>query len=70
MISIVNKYMTVEGSITKNLQGQSVFRDEIKAKIKQEYDAVMKAKNAVDFRNEAEKKTTKELEKQQKVLQT
>lgn len=69
LISIVNKYVTVEGAITKNLQGQSVFRDEIKAKIEQEYTAAMKAKNAVDARNESEKERTKELEKQQKVLQ-
>lgn len=66
LISIVNKYITVEGAITKNLQGQSVFRDEIKAKIEQEYTAVMKAKNATDARNEAEKKITKEKERQAK----
>lgn len=69
MIELAKKYLAVEGAIVENAQGQKVLRDDLKNMLKAEYDAIMKAKGAVDSRNEAEKERTKELEKQQKVLQ-
>ena len=69
MIDLAKKYLAVEGAIVENAQGQRVLRDDLKKMLKAEYDAIMKAKGAVDSRNEAEKERTKELEKQQKVLQ-
>lgn len=69
MIELAKKYLAVEGAIVENAQGQRVLRDDLKKMLKAEYDAIMKAKGAVDSRNEAEKERTKELEKQQKVLQ-
>ncbi|OTG78812.1 hypothetical protein B9T23_01715 [Acinetobacter terrae] len=69
MIDLAKKYLAVDGAIVENAQGQKVLRDDLKKMLKAEYDAIMKAKGAVDSRNEAEKERTKELEKQQKVLQ-
>lgn len=69
MIDLAKKYLAVEDAIVENAQGQRVLRDDLKKMLKAEYDAIMKAKGAVDSRNEAEKERTKELEKQQKVLQ-
>ena len=69
MIELAKKYLNVEGAIVKDAQGQKVLRDDLKKALQAEYQAIMKAKNAVDARNESEKERTKELEKQQKVLQ-
>lgn len=67
LIAIINKYIQLDGAITKNAKGQSVFRDEIKKKINEEYAARMKEISALDTRNEKERERTKELEKQAKL---
>lgn len=69
MIELAKKYLAVEGAIVKNEEGKQVLRADLQKMLKAEYDAIMRAKGAVDSRNEAEKERTKELEKQQKVLQ-
>ncbi|WP_298146328.1 tape measure protein [uncultured Acinetobacter sp.] len=67
LAAIINKYIQLDGAITKNAKGQSVFRDEIKKKINEEYAARMKEIGALDTRNEKERERTKELEKQAKL---
>ncbi|MCO8044992.1 tape measure protein [Acinetobacter bohemicus] len=69
MIELAKKYLAVEGAIVKNEEGKQALRADLQKMLKAEYDAIMRAKGAVDSRNEAEKERTKELEKQQKVLQ-
>ena len=69
MISLAKKYLAVEGAIVENEKGKKVLRDDLQKMLKVEYDAIMRANSATDKRNEAEREKTKELEKQQKVLQ-
>lgn len=69
MIDLAKKYLAIDGAIVKNAQGQSALRADLQKSLKAEYDAIVASKNAVDARNESEKVKTKELEKQQKVLQ-
>lgn len=64
MIELVKKYMAVEGAITTNAKGQQVLKSELIAQLRIEYQAVMKAKNAVDDRNKSEEKTRKLIEAQ------
>lgn len=68
MIDLAKKYLAVEGAIVKNEEGKKVLRADLQKMLKAEYDAIMKARGAVDSRNEAEKERTRELEKQQKIL--
>ncbi len=51
----------------KNEQGKWQLRADLKKQLAAEYSEVMKAKNATDARNEAEKKITAEKEKQAKL---
>lgn len=64
MIELVKKYMAVEGAITANAKGQQVLKDELKQKLREEYQAIMRSKNAVDDRNKSEEKTRKLIEAQ------
>lgn len=64
MIELVKKYMAVEGAITTNAKGQQVLKSELIAQLRIEYQAAMKAKNAVDDRNKSEEKTRKLIEAQ------
>lgn len=64
MIELVKKYMAVEGAITTNAKGQQVLKDELKQKLREEYQAIMRSKNAVDDRNKSEEKTRKLIEAQ------
>jgi len=68
MIDLAKKYLAIEGAIVKNAQGQSMLREDLQKSLTAEYQAIIKAKNAVDARNKSEKDRTKELEKQQQVL--
>ena len=67
MIELAKKYLGVEGAIVKNEQGKWQLRADLKKQLAAEYSEVMKAKNATDARNEAEKKITAEKEKQAKL---
>ena len=67
MIELAKKYLNVEGAIVKNEQGRLVLRADLQKMFTTEYNEVMKAKNATDARNEAEKKITQEKEKQAKL---
>ena len=62
MIELAKKYLNVEGAIVTNAKGQKVLKDELKAKLREEYQAIMRSKNAVDERNKAEEKSKKLLE--------
>lgn len=62
MIELAKKYLNVEGAIVANAKGQKVLKDELKAKLREEYQAIMRSKNAVDERNKAEEKSKKLLE--------
>ena len=62
MIELVKKYLNVEGAIVTNAKGQKVLKDELKTKLREEYQAIMRSKNAVDERNKAEEKSKKLLE--------
>lgn len=71
LITLTQKYLAVEGAIIKNDQGRSILRPELQKSLNAEYAAILKQKNAIDQRNEAEKKTedlqkkrTDELKKQ------
>ncbi|TSH74882.1 tape measure protein [Acinetobacter sp. RF15A] len=68
MIDLAKKYLAVEGAIVKNEEGKRALRADLQKMLNAEYAAIMRAKGAVDSRNEAEKERTKELEKQQKIL--
>lgn len=67
MIELAKKYLNVEGAIVKNEQGRLSLRADLQKMFTAEYNEVMKAKNATDARNEAEKKITQEKEKQAKL---
>lgn len=67
MIELAKKYLNVEGAIVKNEQGRLSLRADLQKMFTTEYNEVMKAKNATDARNEAEKKITQEKEKQAKL---
>lgn len=67
MIELAKKYLNVEGAIVKNEQGRLSLRTDLQKMFTAEYNEVMKAKNATDARNEAEKKITQEKEKQAKL---
>src|SRR5690606_27293632 len=62
MIELAKKYLNVEGAIVTNAKGQKVLKDELKTKLREEYQAIMRSKNAVDERNKAEEKSKKLLE--------
>lgn len=62
MIELAKKYLNVEGAIVTNAKGQKVLKDELKIKLREEYQAIMRSKNAVDERNKAEEKSKKLLE--------
>src|SRR5690606_30120295 len=62
MIELAKKYLNVEGAIVTNAKGQKVLKDELKIKLREEYQAIMRSKNAVDERNKAEEKSNKLLE--------
>lgn len=62
MIELAKKYLNVEGAIVTNAKGQKVLKDELKVKLREEYQSIMRSKNAVDERNKAEEKTKKLLE--------
>lgn len=62
MIELAKKYLNVEGAIVTNAKGQKVLKDELKTKLREEYQAIMRSKNAVDERNRAEEKSKKLLE--------
>lgn len=64
MIELAKKYLNVEGAITTNAKGQQVLKDELKQKLREEYQAIMRSKNAVDDRNKSEEKTRKLIEAQ------
>lgn len=68
MINLAKKYLAVEGAIVENEKGKKVLRADLQKMLNAEYAAIMRANNATDKRNEAEREKTKELEKQQKVL--
>lgn len=65
LISIINKYVAVEGSIN-TVTGK--FYDEVKKRITEEYRAVLAQDKALDGRNEREKERLAILEQQGKVL--
>lgn len=67
MIELAKKYLNVEGAIVKNEQGRLSLRADLQKMFTTEYNEVMRAKNATDARNEAEKKITQEKEKQAKL---
>ncbi|WP_244782458.1 transglycosylase SLT domain-containing protein [Acinetobacter sp. F-1] len=62
MVELAKKYLNVEGAIVTNAKGQKVLKDELKTKLREEYQAIMRSKNAVDERNKAEEKSKKLLE--------
>ncbi len=62
MVELAKKYLNVEGAIVTNAKGQKVLKDELKIKLREEYQAIMRSKNAVDERNKAEEKSKKLLE--------
>lgn len=62
MIELAKKYLNVEGAIVTNAKGQKVLKDELNTKLREEYQAIMRSKNAVDERNKAEEKSKKLLE--------
>lgn len=62
MIELAKKYLNVEGAIVTNAKGQKILKDELKTKLREEYQAIMRSKNAVDERNKAEEKSKKLLE--------
>lgn len=64
MIELAKKYLNVEGAIVTNAKGQKVLKDELKTKLREEYQAIMRSKNAVDDRNKSEEKTRKLIEAQ------
>ncbi len=66
LISIINKYVAVEGSINT---ATGKFYDEVKKRITEEYKAVLAQDKALDGRNEREKERLSILEQQGKVLQ-
>ncbi|MCK4099731.1 tape measure protein [Acinetobacter radioresistens] len=65
LISIINKYVAVEGSINT---ATGKFYDEVKKRITEEYRAVLAQDKALDGRNEREKERLAILEQQGKVL--
>lgn len=65
LISIINKYVAVEGSINT---ATGKFYDEVKKRITEEYKAVLAQDKALDGRNEREKERLSILEQQGKVL--
>ncbi|ENX27259.1 hypothetical protein F891_01868 [Acinetobacter sp. CIP 101966] len=67
MIELAKKYLNVEGAIVKNEQGRLSLRADLQKMFTTEYNEVMRAKNATDARNEAEKRITQEKEKQAKL---